>query len=177
VEHTNDIPDEKPKKPVHVKPAFYAFTYHQLKDIAREFGYNLLLNGSMQRDLDLIAVPWVDEPKDEFEMIQAFAMAINGIKPLDLHTAMYSILPGGRKSYVININRGGHFNMYLDEQWYLDISITPRIREHTLYPEQLMKKVKEEIYKKFGPMHVSREHNETDVPYQIIEIVEAALKA
>jgi hypothetical protein len=41
---------------------------------------------------------------------------------------MYSRLPGGRSSYVINLNRGGQFNGYLDEQYYLDISITPFLR-------------------------------------------------
>jgi hypothetical protein len=38
---------------------------------------------------------------------------------------MYSVLPGGRHSFVINLNRGGRWNQYLDEQWYIDISFTP----------------------------------------------------
>jgi hypothetical protein len=38
---------------------------------------------------------------------------------------MYSVLPGGRANYVINLNRGGRWNQYLDEQWYIDISFTP----------------------------------------------------
>jgi hypothetical protein len=171
------IPDDKPQKPAHVKPAFYAFVYLQLKEIAREYGYNLLLNGSMARDLDLIAVPWVDEPKDAFEMIQAFAMAINGIKPADQDTAMFSILPGGRKSYVININRGAHHNMYLDEEWYVDISITPRIGEHKLYPVEIINKVERELYRRHNGMFCDKDGSRIEFPYQVMEIVRAALAA
>jgi hypothetical protein len=37
----------------------------------------------------------------------------------------FSMLPGGRYSYIINLNRGGAWNNYFNEEWYLDISITP----------------------------------------------------
>ena len=66
-------------KPIHAKPAMYAFFYEELKVIAKEYGYNLVLHGSMNRDLDLIAIPWVDEPKDEFLMIQHFERFLRGV--------------------------------------------------------------------------------------------------
>lgn len=47
----------------------YALFYHDLKRIALRFGYNLVLHGSMNRDLDIIAIPWVDKPKSEQLMI------------------------------------------------------------------------------------------------------------
>lgn len=104
---------EKVEKPTHVKPAFYAFLYESLKIIAKEHGYNLLLNGSMHRDLDLIAVPLINEPKDEYEMIKLFDMEINGFyqeifqggEKVDMNSTRYkqavylfSVLPGGRNS-------------------------------------------------------------------------------
>ena len=118
------------KKPIKAKPSFYSYCFHNLKEIALEYGYNLVLHGSLDRDLDLIAIPWVDEPKDEIEMIQAFELYLRGVKTDSLHGEskdhyLYSILPGGRKSYVINLNRGGAFNEYVDEQYYIDISVTP----------------------------------------------------
>jgi len=122
---------EKPQK---AKPQFYACCFQPLQKIARELGYNLLLHGSMDRDMDLVAVPWVDNPKSHLELLQAFNLWLNGVEKVVSDTNkfsveescyMYSILPGGRSSYVINLDRGGKHNGYVDEQCYLDISITP----------------------------------------------------
>ena len=66
------------EKPIHAKPSLYAFYYEELKVIAKEYGYNLVLHGSMNRDLDLIAIPWINEPKDEFEMIKHFDRHLRG---------------------------------------------------------------------------------------------------
>jgi hypothetical protein len=56
-------------KPTHAKPSLYAYYFMALKDIAKEYGYNLVVHGSLNRDLDLIAIPWVDDPGSEVEMI------------------------------------------------------------------------------------------------------------
>lgn len=113
------------EKPTHVKPSLYAYYFEALKVIAKKHGYNLVLHGSLARDLDLIAIPWVNDPKDELEMIKAFDMHLTGSHGLNKDHYMFSILPGGRKSFVINLNRGGKFNNYIDQEYYLDISITP----------------------------------------------------
>ena len=52
-------------KPLHAKPNIYAYYFEALKAIAKEYGYNLVVHGSMNRDLDLIAIPWVNDPKPE----------------------------------------------------------------------------------------------------------------
>jgi hypothetical protein len=57
---------------------FFAFTYSHLIPIARECGYALGLHGSMQRDLDLIAVPWTDEAKDAYDLVCAIRDAVCG---------------------------------------------------------------------------------------------------
>jgi hypothetical protein len=113
------------EKPIHVKPSFYAFCFEELKVIAKEYGYNLVLHGSMNRDLDLIAIPWTDEPKDEFEMIKEFSMYLTGFFSNQKEHYLFSVLPGKRKAYVIDLNRGGKWNNYQDGQYYLDISVTP----------------------------------------------------
>lgn len=126
-------------KPIHAKPSLYAYYFEGLKAIAIEFGYNLVVHGSMNRDLDLIAIPWVDDPRDEFEMVKAFSDYINGITLEHKVQYLHSTLPGGRKSYVINLNRGGYLNLghgprevnpetdeyTKDPEYYIDISITP----------------------------------------------------
>ena len=112
-------------KPIHAKPSLYAFYFETLKIVAKEYGYNLVLHGSMNRDLDLVAIPWVDNPKDEFEMIKEFDKTINGIYSNQKEHYLFNVLPGGRNNYVININRGGKWNNYSDMQYYIDISVTP----------------------------------------------------
>jgi hypothetical protein len=116
-------------KPKHFKPGLYAMFFEQLKDIAREYGYNLLVHGSMNRDLDLVAVPWVDEPRPEQDMIKEFQEYLTGMTLTRPDGEVdYTTLPGGRHSYVIELNRGnrhGEWVRFYDEQYYLDISVTP----------------------------------------------------
>jgi hypothetical protein len=123
-------------KQTHVKPNLYAYYFIELKEIAKECGYNLVVHGSMARDLDLIAIPWVDDPKPEMDLINAFCDYINGRTCDFKEQYLYSVLPGGRHSYVINLNRGGFRNYghgleteYLqDPEYYIDISVTPLVK-------------------------------------------------
>lgn len=121
------------KKPTHAKPSLYAYYFEALKDIAKEYGYNLVVHGSMNRDLDLIAIPWINEPKDEFEMIQALHRYLSdGISFNTPADYICGTLPGGRTGYVINLYRGGYEEkangetvFTPDPQYYIDISVTP----------------------------------------------------
>jgi hypothetical protein len=116
---------KKVTKPIHVKPSFYAYLFEPLKTIALKYGYNLVLHGSLNRDMDLIAIPWIDIPKPEFEMIQEMHEYLTGFKCDQLSHYLFSTLPGMRRNYVINLNRSGAWNNYVDGQYYLDISVTP----------------------------------------------------
>jgi len=127
------INDPNGKKPIKAKPHFYAHCYYGLMDIAKQKGYNLLLHGSMDRDLDLVAIPWIDEPSSHLELLNSFCEFLGvplQFRPDSQPEYLHSVLPGGRDSYVINLNRGGRFNGYLDEQYYLDISITPILKNN-----------------------------------------------
>src|SRR5690242_9505289 len=70
---------EKKEKPTKAKPVFYACCYEPLKVIAKEMGYNLLINGSLNRDMDLVAIAWSDEPKPMKEVVVAFDKYLRGI--------------------------------------------------------------------------------------------------
>ena len=115
-------------KPIKVKAHFYAVCFEGLKIIAKDYGYNLVIHGSLARDFDLVAIPWINEPKKHVELLDAFSeyLGVPKRKKADGSADyMYSVLGGGRHSYVINLNRGGNYWGYEDAQFYLDISITP----------------------------------------------------
>lgn len=118
-------------KPIHPRPNFYACCFETLKVIAFSMGYNLVLHGSANRDMDLIAIAWKDNPGPEIDVVKAFDQYLRGMEyapESEEHGYKFSVLPGGRKNYVIDLNRGGRWNNYTDDQWYLDISFTPVIR-------------------------------------------------
>jgi len=116
-------------KPIHARPGLYAMYYERLKLIAKDYGYCLVIHGSMHRDLDLIAIPWTDNPSSEQEMIKDFQQYLTGKNVIKSNgNVQYSKMPGGRKAYSINLNRGdrdGEWVRFEDEEYYIDISVTP----------------------------------------------------
>jgi hypothetical protein len=113
------------EKPIHVKPNFYSYCYESLKDIAKNHGYNLLIHGSMNRDLDLIAVAWVNDPSSEMTVIKEMHKYLCNTSYDTVDMYSWSMLSGDRSSYVISLNRSGPWNNYKDEQYYFDICFTP----------------------------------------------------
>lgn len=118
------------EKPLHAKPALYSFYYEAIKAIGIEYGYNIVLHGSMNRDLDLIAIPWIEELGDKQKMIELIADTLGGFILHDSHR----LKPHGREVWVVNINRTikSKFNgmsteieKHNDPQYYIDISVMP----------------------------------------------------
>lgn len=107
--------------------------YNQLKEIAELYGYNLVIHGSMNRDLDLIAIPWTENARNPDEMIFEFQEYLTGKKEMRPNGKPdYSDKPHGRKVVTISLNRGdkhGEWVRFEDEEYYLDISIMPIITE------------------------------------------------
>jgi hypothetical protein len=81
----------------------------------------------MNRDLDLIAIPWVDNPKSEQKMIQEFQEYLTGFHMTNPEGNIpFTILPGNRHDYVIELNRGdkhGEWVRFSDMEYYIDISV------------------------------------------------------
>lgn len=119
-------------KPIQAKPGLYTIFYEHLKQIALEYGYNLIVHGSLQRDLDLIAIPWIDNPRPEQDMIKDFQKYLTGGTLIMPNGEVYfTTLPGGRHAYVIELNRGdkrGEWVRFEDAEYYLDISVTPIVK-------------------------------------------------
>lgn len=122
-------------KPLHAKPNLYAYYFEVLKEIAKEYGYNLVVHGSMNRDLDLIAIPWAEKIKPHLKMVKEFAKIIGGAIMTKDTGELFSEKPHGRINYIININRDLEMTYegfgktkikdHADPQTYIDISITP----------------------------------------------------
>jgi len=111
-------------KRLNSKPSFYAFFIQALKEEAAYFGYNLVVHGSMNRDMDLILIPWDQKLGDLDQLLDKMAQIVGGKRLIEEGKNAHKIYHW-RKSYVININRGGPWNDYEDEQFYIDISVLP----------------------------------------------------
>lgn len=95
----------------------YAQLLPRIKEVAKKRGYALAIHGSMQRDFDIIAVPWVEDASKPSELVEAIANEVDGfvigdlsdkgiIDQLDSPTKQ----PHGRLSW--NICWGG--NVFID---------------------------------------------------------------
>ena len=67
------------RKPVHAKPSLYSFYFELIKEIGLKYGYNIVLHGSMNRDLDLIAIPWQEVLGNVVSMVDEIADTIGGV--------------------------------------------------------------------------------------------------
>ena len=106
------------KKPIKVKPSFYAHCYEFLKRIALTYGYNLVLHGSLDRDLDLIAIPWEEETGSIKKMLSQFCKILNGTI-----SGGRTGKPHGRVVHIIDLDRADFTGD--DSEYCLDISVMP----------------------------------------------------
>lgn len=82
----------------------YMCLYPGLAEISRAHGYALAVHGSLARDMDLIAVPWVENPSDPEVVISAIESAY-GIHRIGHLT----FAPHGRLVQTIGIQFGECF--------------------------------------------------------------------
>lgn len=91
--------------PRNERPAIYAVLYPKLRTIALENGYALAIHGSVVSDVDLLAVPWVENAISPDELISKFWEAI-GLSVWNVRTdsdLKPEIRPHNRHAYLINI--------------------------------------------------------------------------
>jgi hypothetical protein len=91
----------------------YCALYPELAKIAREHGYALAVHGSLQRDMDLICIPWVEFPSEPCAVVDAitseFHIKCRGEPDTTLH---------GRERWTITIGFG---------ECFMDLSFMPRL--------------------------------------------------
>ncbi len=121
----------KNKKVVHGKkwmPAMYVAYFGILKDVAAFHGYALCVHGSIERDFDLIAVPFDLKVSSHTELLQAIRVVVGCETSSDKLFDIVGHEPHGRTCYTIEAGGGGYF----------DISFTPTLQE-------AVKRAKQEI--------------------------------
>ena len=102
---------------------------------AKEYGYALAVHGSLQRDIDLIAVPWADDakpPEELAEAIRSICQAMFGAATdtdrIGAANPDYFRLgqPGhkahGRLCWTFHLEGGAQV---CEDGGYIDLSITP----------------------------------------------------
>jgi hypothetical protein len=100
--------------------------YPALADVARKHGYALAIHGSMVRDFDLVAIPWVESAADPEIMIENMKETAEGVWTRhdwdDVGTVEQRAQhkPHGRRAWSIHLTNKGC------DGPYLDISVMPR---------------------------------------------------
>lgn len=112
------------KEPHDSPAAVYAHMLPGLTASARQCGYALAVHGSMQRDLDLIAVPWVDDVTSAEALVEVL-LATSGGRLI--------ARPGWEADGSTRSHGRRVWSIYLGGRPYIDLSVMPRIeKEHPL---------------------------------------------
>lgn len=101
------------KKPTYA-PAYMVGIYPALAEKARGLGYALALHGSLQRDLDLIAVPWTAAAVEPAALVKALCEEFDVAPNHAMDKPEQK--PHGRLSWSVPLWWGA----------YLDLSVMPR---------------------------------------------------
>lgn len=99
------------------KAVFYTILYPMFRQKALELGYTLALHGSMANDMDLVAVPWVEDARPEIELVNALSDCIGKTVWKENHFKNPKTQPHNRITYTLSIF----------SDWYIDLSIMKRI--------------------------------------------------
>lgn len=83
--------------------AFYQSVLPKMQWAARQCGYALGVHGSMRRDMDLIAAPWVPDHCDHRTLLHALQSAACGIVSSHYAQPGYDAKPCGRRAYTFAI--------------------------------------------------------------------------
>ncbi len=113
--------------PSPARAAAYVAIYPMLHAIAKRQGYALAVHGSIHRDLDLIAVPWIEEASDPLTLIRALKKATATVTHADgfdhlVKDCKPTEKPHGRIAYSLHVTNSGMYG------GYLDISVLPKTK-------------------------------------------------
>jgi len=107
----------------------YASYLPALMKVAQKCGYALAVHGSMTRDLDLIAVPWVKRPMQPESLVIMLEEAMTGYRHSREYwkkDAIKDKKPHGRKAYIIFIAQlANDFETPTIRHAHIDLSVIP----------------------------------------------------
>ena len=94
------------------RPAFYASMYEDIRTCAMELGWSVALHGSLKSDMDIMAMPWVENAVKFETLVSAMCGLFEGNELAGQYSVDYKSKPNGRVVATIPIW----------EDFYLDIS-------------------------------------------------------
>lgn len=101
----------------------YSQILPRIRAAAKELGYAIAIHGTMTRDLDLIAVPWIEDAAEPAALVKMIAESVSGYIIGDRTDERGHVSehpheqPHGRMSW--NICWGG--------KAFIDLSVMPRV--------------------------------------------------
>jgi hypothetical protein len=98
------------------RTAIYERLLPDIRDAAWRLGYSIGVHGTMRRDLDLIAVPWISDAAPAEQLVLALIEVV-GAYPDYAHVRP-SVKPHGRLAWSLHLRLCPHL--------YLDLSVLPR---------------------------------------------------
>ena len=102
--------DEKPLPSL--RPAMYSHRIHEIQQAAKCAGYAIAIHGSMARDLDVVAIPWITAAGSHHELIARLCNQLRATVAPKSPTKK----PHGRMAYTLLL--GGAL--------FMDLSVMPR---------------------------------------------------
>lgn len=120
----------KPSEPIAARGAAYVALYPMLLQIAKDHGYTLCVHGSLHRDFDLVAVPWIDAAEDPAKLIVAIKEAVGAVVHNEEFDKSHPDLmptdkPHGRVAYALHVTNAGLYGGYLDISVMRPIRVSP----------------------------------------------------
>lgn len=101
----------------------YSQLLPRIRSAAKELGYAIAIHGTMQRDFDLLAVPWIEDADDPTKLVEAISAEVGGyivgdrVDERGYVSKKPAKRPHGRMSW--NICWGGRA--------FIDLSVMPRV--------------------------------------------------
>jgi hypothetical protein len=135
-------------------PAAYVGLFQTLSTVANKHGYALALHGSLARDMDVFAMPWVEEAIAPAELIQHLTQSITFLR-VDMAMDNYTEDTNKFRGRIDGPERKPHgrlaWNIHLGMGCTLDISVMPRQSsdETRLTRQQFRAKRNVQIYRDY----------------------------
>jgi hypothetical protein len=111
--------------PSPARAAAYVAFYPMMHAVAKRHGYALAIHGSLHRDCDLVAIPWVEKASDPLTLIKALKKATGTVIQHPDTDHLFkdgngTEKPHGRLAYSLHVTTHGMYG------GYFDISVMPR---------------------------------------------------
>lgn len=129
------------------RAAFYASMWEDLKTAALNCGWALGLHGSLNSDMDIMAMPWIYGCKPESEMINELCKCFTDNEDLQLGLQVTTDKPNNRVVYTLPI--------WAD--FYLDINVIQQVSAFGWIDIQKTKPEYDGAYKVFGTVNKGSE--------------------